>query len=226
MRQWICAMMGCVVLSGTAAAQGRYAGDLPVEVEWGFTRAGDLANLVTVKMRNIAGLTPGGFWAFGALRLRLQSPVEMECIGWFPGRCGIGSPLSPRVVGSVDRRDIGTTDRFNISAWQLQMSGSGPIFEHGPWSAGTSGLQSLGIIGCQLPEQLYLPHAPDIPRFGVGHTGRTCADDGFDGWIEYEFYAMFGTRAGAEAMTVDHLTVTPKAQFIANIAVVPERPLW
>jgi len=180
----------------------------------------------TVRFRNTSTDRTSLFGIGGyslAASERLRSAFRSDWSGF-----GYLQQNAVRVVGNVDQRNFtpplvpnairGVTYAFDAGWHFSYIYNFSDINAYlwGPWSSGSGGSSSMGLLGCAIPLDLARDGGPAFA--GASHAGRTCVADGYDGWREFDFTI----RTSRLSLTSEDLSFDFIAAQLRGPTITPE----
>lgn len=154
-----------------------------------------------VDFRNTRGYEPGVFFGIRGVNLSFSQRMRLAC----GIDCGLGF-ATVGTVGNVDLRD--TPGDLPLSArlgdWLFNDQSSGlATASFGPVAGPSEG---FGLLGCSIPFNDYLGGTD--PRWTVGGAGRTCAVDGYDGYVRLEIPVYLSASAAGLGFATGDVDLT------------------
>lgn len=139
----------------------------------------------SVLFRNTQGFGATNVIGLFQMGIRLGSRFDPTC-RTFSNQCGIGGVFADLREGRVDDRTfaIGNTQyRSFVGYWATEDSCVGYCERFYPNSPSFV----LGLLGCSVPF---------VNNVIAGYAGRTCAAEGFDGWLRKDVSVLIDSSLG------------------------------
>lgn len=193
---------------------------IPVENDWSITDRGDSFVEITLRFRNTQGIDPQRIFGITGLSFEYNGFAFANCNLF----CSWSSPAFS-TIGNVDKSSFSNNGHpvvFDLGPLAYSYAGNFTSAFFGPLLS-TPGSDTWGVLGCQT-----VPDIPALMGTSGGFGGRTCAADGYDGWIQ----AVTTFRAGPTASSGIDLSNATESDFTAgaggryrvlpDVQVVPE----
>lgn len=217
-----------MVLAGSVEAQGRWSGSDPFEVEWSIIdRQGSqpFEYYVTaeVRFRNLSGYTTQGFWSLNGISMLRRADLDVGC----DGSCGL-IYFGTSTLGNVQTTNVVEAGRHTLAYSDAEMfyseqsSDGGQYLAFGPFAGPLLPDQHAGVLGCAVPRNPLLNN-PSATFAYAAYGGRTCAREGFDGWLRATVTYWVPDEFWRDNFSHNELVVVPEGEFVyAPVRVVPE----
>lgn len=163
----------------------------PIESSWMITDASEYLVSITVRFRNTQGYDPTQIFGITYVDFSYNGPTNDNCSSIY---CNWYSPIL-KAVGNVDQTPFtnnGYPVVFSLGTFSYSYAPNHESTSFGPMDIRRGpGQETWGVLGCQT-----VPDAVALLGTSGEFAGRTCASEGFDGWIEATSTFNTGGLAG------------------------------
>lgn len=151
----------------------------PIESSWMITDATEYLVSITVRFRNTQGYDPTQIFGITYVGFSYNGPTNDNCSTLY---CSWSSPIL-KTVGNVDKAPFTNHGRpvvFSLGTFSYSYAPNHEGTTFGPLDILRGpGEETWGVLGCQT-----VPDVVELFAWSEQFAGRTCASEGFDGWIE------------------------------------------
>lgn len=181
-----------------------------VESEWTLTGVHDSYVSFALRFRNTQGYDATKAYGITGVIASYNGPDANLC----PAFCGWYLP-DYKMQGNVDTSPmdvgLGVSDFSSHALVYNNVNHAWAYF--GQYRAAT-GLYTYGLLGCQRVVATWFS--------GQTHAGRTCAAEGFDGWLSTEMHFSGGPYVDPQNFTADNFSFGFGVEEFEIQSVVPE----
>lgn len=200
-----------VLIASLSLPQALIGQQYPTESSWSITGADEGSVEITLRFRNTQGYDPNKIFGITSIGFSYLGPTNVNCSTMY---CLWSSPILS-TIGNVDKSPFflgGYPLNFSLGDLALLYAPNHESMSFGPlYELRRPGANTWGVMGCQT--------VPDVPTLWGSSTfaGRTCASEGFDGWIEAKssFWTggIGGTGIDGRTLTAADFSAGPGGEY-------------